>query len=514
MPVEALLRDTFSVLKYANGAYGILACAAAGVLLFPRAKPWPAFAAARWVAPAALCALCAFALAYALYPNFFDHAEPAIPGLGMALLEGRPLYPDLSEYSFHGTLYGPLAAEIQAIAIVLGSRLAGLPVILASKLAGVLAFLLASAIFFRLARGWGFARTYYLLFLLPFGTWAFWNRYEPVFLLLVTAGLWAADALPRRRALLVVGVCAGLASAGKLHACLYLAPAAIALLPRDKGRVEAILIPPAAAAAAFLLAFLPEGISLAAFLEYLQRGAGHGLSAKLFLGNLAFMAALWSPMLVARWRALLEPELLALAALQLAVAVIASKPGAGLHHLLPFIPVNALAFARRIEPQALRAPAAVLIWIAVLLPGIATLSDGALRMARDWGAYDKARQELAQIQARHPDLVMGVGGGNFYPYAFLRPMLELNGPPQVEYSSYMDLQLVGVSDRPLRQAFDACRIRHLAVPRREPPFSLTTYYSAGTPLFSDELREAFAHRFVKVAAGTWYDTYECVPRKD
>ena len=509
MPVDALLRDTLAVLKYANGAYVILACALAGGLFLRRSKPWPVPAAAGIVGPVLLLAFCALALAYALYPNFFDHAEPAIPGMGLALLEGRPLYPDLREYTFHGTLYGPLAAETQAVAIALGTRLAGLPVMLSSKLTGIAAFLLATAIFFRMARSWGFARIYYLAFLLPFGTWAFWNRYEPDLLLSATAGIWAATALPRRQALLCIGVCAGIASAGKLHGCLYLAPPVVALMFRHGHLLEALLIPAAAAAAAFLLLFLPEGISLTGFIEYLLRGTQEGLSGKLFLLNVAYLFALWSPLAVVRWRALLEPELLALAAVQLVVTVIAAKPGAGAHHLLPFIPANALLFAARIGPLDARSPALALLWLAALLPGIASLADNALRMARDWRAYDLASRELLQMQAAYPGLVMGVGGGNFYPYAFLRPLLGLRGPPQVEYSSYMGLQYIGIPDTPLRQAFDSCRIARLAVPRREPPFSLRNYFEPHDPLFSDELRATFARRYTKIAQGTWFDTYEC-----
>jgi hypothetical protein len=516
--IDPLLLSILQALKYANGAYLIVACAAAGVLISSRAKPLPAALPLAVASPAAFFLLAALGLAYAFYPNFLDHAEPAMATLGMALMQGRPLYPPLDDYGFRGLLYGPLVAETQAVAIYLGATLGGLPVLLASKLAGVLAFLLASALFFRLAPGWGFARAYYLLFLLPFGILAFWNRCEPVLLLLVAASFWAADACPRRiarpAALLILGLCAGLASGLKLHACLYIAPAAAIVLAQARISVAAALILGASAAGTFLLLFLPGNVSLPAFFGYLQLAAGHGLSGKLFLNNLVFLGALWSPLLVlpGGWRLLGKPPLLALGVLQLGVAVIASKPGAGIHHLLPFIPANALLFAAYAESS--RNAAASLVWLAALLPGLAASALLAFYMARDWRTYDLAGKELAQIQAKYPDLVMGAGGSSFYPYAFMRPMLALRGTPQVEYSSYMDLQLIGVPDVPLQQAFESCQIKHLAIPRREPPFSMTTYYSSTTPLFSDELREMFRRRFVKTGSGTWFDAYECVPRKD
>jgi hypothetical protein len=508
MSLEAFL-PVLSALKYANGAYAIVACAAVGVLLVPRAWRLPAVPVAGLVAPAAFAALCLFALAYALFPNYLDHAEPAMTQLGFALLEGRPLYPALDAYTFHGLLYGPLVAELQAAAILAGSSLAGLPVILASKLSGVLAFLAASLLFFRLASGWKFARAYYVLFVLPFGYWAIWNRCEPLFLLLAAGGLWAAALRPRRQALLLIGLCAGLASGLKLHGCLYLAPAVLMVIVRSGLAADALLVPAIPALAAFLLLFLPENVSLAAYFEYLARAATHGLSGELLLTNLFFLGALWSPLVVARPGALREPELLALAALQLGVAVIGSKPGAGIHHLLPFIPANALFFARHVDAGAMRHAASFLVWLAMLLPGIAVLAWQSLAMERGWRAYAGAARELASIQSAYPGVVMGAGGSSFYPYTFLRPMLERHGPPQVEYSSFMDLHLIGVSDGPLREAFERCAIAQLAVPRREPPFTLASYYAAGTPMFSAGLRASFARRFVKVAEGNWYDVYRC-----
>ena len=512
MAIDPLPLSILQALKYANGACVIVACTAAGVLISSRARAFPVSPPLALASPAAFFLLCALGIAYVFYPNFLDHAEPAMATLGVALLQGQPLYPPLDDASFRGLLYGPLVAETQAAALYLGATLAGLPVLLASKLAGLAAFLLASGLFFRLAPGWGFARAYYPLFLLPFGLLAFWNRCEPVFLLLVAASFWLADParrLSRTAALLLLGACAGLASGMKLHGFLYIAPAAALLLARGRLAAGDLLIPVASAAATFLLLFLPGNVSLPAFFGYLQLAAGHGLSGPLFLTNLVFVVALWCPLLVlpGGWRLLRKPELLALALLQLGVAVIASKPGAGIHHLLPFIPANALLFAA--HAQAPRGAAASLVWLAVLLPGLAASALLAFTMARDWSAYDRARQELAQIRAKHPDLVMGVGGSSFYPYSFMRPMLALNGPPQVEYSSYMDLRLAGVPDAPLREAFEACRIRHLAMPRREPPFSMASYYAPGVPMFSDALRATFARRYAKVAAGAWFDTYEC-----
>ena len=500
------------MLKYANGAFLIVACAALAVLLSRRFPNTPARLPVPILASGAFFLIAALALAYAFYPNFTDHAGPAMATLGIVLLKGKPLYPGLDEYSFHGLLYGPLLFEIQAAAIFLGSTTAGLPVILSSKLPGILVFLAASGLFFKLARGRGSCWAYYTLFLLPFGVLPFWNRCEPLFLLLVAVSFWAVESGSRRRALIVLGLCAGLASGLKLHGFLYIAPALLAYWSREKPTVDGALTLALTAAAAFLLLFLPGNVSLPSFASYLLLASGHGLSWDLLLANLAFIAALWSPLLVAsgtdgRWRAWPRAQLLVLGAIQLVVAIVGAKPGAGIQHLLPFIPANALMFSRCIGTDA--KPWLQWLWIAALLPGLAACADRAWIMARDWRTYAQASQELERIQARYPDVVMGLAGSNSYGRAFLRTLLAFNGATQVEYSSYMDLKLVGVPDTPLQLAFETCRIRHLAMPKGEPPYSLKTYYEPSPPLFSDALRETFARRFVKVAAGRWYDIYEC-----
>ena len=501
--LSLFLSKVLQALKYVNGAYLIVACAAAGILAGARLPHL------RMLAPAGFVLLVGLGLAYAFYPNFIDHAEPAMATLGMVLMQGRPLYPALDVPSFHGLLYGPLVAESQAAAVYLGT-LAGLPVILASKLMGLATLLAACALFFKMAPGWGFARTYYVLFLLPFALYAFWNRCEPPLLLLVVLAFWAATAWPQRRALLMIGICAGLASGLKLHAFLYLVPAAVLVLAREKPPWPGFFILAGVAAGSFLVLFLPANVSLAAFFEYVRLAGDHGLSPEQLLKNLVFVGALWCPLLVLpeRARLLRARPMLALLGLQLLVAMIASKPGAGIHHLLPFIPANALLFAPHAE--ASRGSASLgLVWLAALLPGVAAVLLLAPRMALNWRDHHGAGRELAQIHARHADVVMGVSGNKTYAYAFMRPVLEHGGVAQIEYSSYMDLQLVGVADTPLRQAFDTCRIRHLAVPKGEPPFSLVTFYSETAPLFSDELRATFARRYKRIAEGAWFDTYEC-----
>lgn len=461
----------------------------------------------------------AVAMVYVLYPNFRDHVEPSMATLGVSLLKGEPLYPSLDDYTFHGLLYGPLLSEIQAGALFVGVSLAGLPVIISSKLAGVLAFGLASLLFTKATLKSDFARTYCLLFLIPFGIFIFWNRIEPVLLLLVSLCLWATVSCSLLVRLLIVAVSTGLAAGLKLHGFLYTLPIAFIFIEHQQITPTAILAFVVTAIISFLLLFTPENISLFSFIDYIILASKHGLSAKFLRTNLLYLLALWSPLFVAlvrtrRLHELSDPRLILLGVFQIVVCVIGAKPGAGIHHLLPFIPTNAIVFARYISAPEHRVDTKhglnyKLIWMAALLPGLLVMMNTTLFMARDWKTYDQASRELNVLQKKYPDLVMGVAGDNTYRFSFFRATLEMNGVSQVDYSSYMDLQFAGVPDRPLIQAFGACVIKHMVIPKNERPFSMVNFYTS-LPLFSDGLRESFDRSFVKVGNGKWYDTYECI----
>ena len=77
-------------------------------------------------------------LVYLLYPNYLDHVESTITSLGLVLERGEELYPFPDQYPYHGLLYGPLLATIQATLIPIG-----MPILVASKIPGLVAFLIS-----------------------------------------------------------------------------------------------------------------------------------------------------------------------------------------------------------------------------------------------------------------------------------------------------------------------------------------------------------------------------------
>jgi hypothetical protein len=153
----------------------------------------------------------------------------------------------------------------------------------------------------------------------------------------------------------------------KLHGAAYVAPAClmtVAETGRWRRSLGVALAIGVAALIAFALPFLPGGVSVADFLFHIGLAARHGLSVLLLLGNLTLLTGISLPILILAGfppdgacprRPTVQPErrpalwrLLAGTAFgcALTVAVIASKPGAGYPHLLPFVPYAALILSR------------------------------------------------------------------------------------------------------------------------------------------------------------------------
>lgn len=170
------------------------------------------------------------AFSYIFYPNYLDHGEATIASLGGIFSRGDLLYPTPDTYPYHGLLYGPVLAEIQA-----GFRWFNLPTIFGSKIPGFLVFSTVLIVSWQilskpLAKG-------YLLFLFPFGSFIlFADRSDPYFLLLVVLTLKLGNDvatgkgyLPKKYLPFVVGIFAGVASALKLHGAAYVLAAYLAI---------------------------------------------------------------------------------------------------------------------------------------------------------------------------------------------------------------------------------------------------------------------------------------------
>lgn len=447
---------------------------------------------------------------YLAYPSFADHVESSVVVLGQRLLQGEPIYPLLFDHTLSGLLYSPLLFEINAAALALP-----LPPELSSKLPALLAYLGA---IWACVRAWPDRRAW--MYGLYVGTFSlvFMNSGQPFLLLFTALALLAMVRLQASawRALLV-GAMAGACMAIKLHGLLYVAAVYLVMVPRwwvNPLHVAAVVM---GAGATFLLTFLPEAVDLRGFFNFIAMATQHGLSPRILVENLFFVAALWMPVVVLwwwqgqgrRWPVPMHSVAL-IVLLEVVVAVIGSKKGAGSWHLLPFVVTHGQIMAQLLPTIQARSVSALLpAFAAALCAMLVNTMVAAQGQWQTWHEPDVARAELLDLATQYPGLVIATGQERGYEHIYHRVYLERLGVRQIDYPGYVDLNSAGISDKPLAEALRDCTIPSLAVPRGEPAFSNGSNYTKAL-LFSDEVRQQFARHFTLDKSGVVFDVYVCV----
>lgn len=456
-----------------------------------------------WLPWSLLACGTAYAAAYLSYPSHADHVEASVLVLGEHVRRGLPLYPSDLGYTMDGLLYGPLLAVLNALSL-------SLPVdaFLGSKLLA----LVSTALSVGLCAGQIRDRRA-LLFLGFLGAFdlIFFNRAEPHLLLLMALACRCMGMQDVRARAWLLGLLAGLAMSLKVHALLYIA-AVFMWGQEDWIRRPTLWLRMAIASLVTALPwFLLPGISLPGYLHFLKLASLHGVEPRILLDNGIFLLALWLPLLVlpCPWR-----KLLGIVVLEILVAVLGAKKGAGCWHLLPFVLLHTHMLDQLLSQRSatpLRPQAELVTTLPMLSFAMATvfgLAPGIQHHLQQRRDMAQARLELRSLAQSHPGLVLATGGERGYELSYLRIDLERQGVRQIDVPAFIDLQWAGVDDAPLADALRSCRIPHLAVPTGEPAFAKVSPYS-GQPLFSNAVRQAFATRFVPAAHTIHFDIYRC-----
>ena len=433
-----------------------------------------------------------------------------------------------------GLLYGPLTFEWASV----GPLLFG-PSILATKLPAALLFAATVLVTGLAARRAGATvreatlAAAAMTVVLGISEAPYWARADSVLILAGAISACIVAAPPRRASFpppfpwgraVVLGLLAGAASAMKLHGAAYVAPACLltaAETVRWRQSLGVAIAIGIAALIAFALPFLPGGVSVTGFLFYVGLAAHHGLSVLLLLGNLTLLTGISLPILVLACfppaEALLRrpkvqserrPGLWRLLAgtafgCALGVAVIASKPGAGYPHLLPFVPYAALILSQVLMARGLCRP---LLWT----PTLRTLAVGVLFLlafgipvlvrAAVFGfrgaMFTEIRAGSRQVQeviAAHPGETVAVGyGGNSFldlRLSYLRVLPVFAGHPLLYDATAMDDLWQGGTSRAIAlPALDRCDVRVWLIPGNE-PFTIRDFYGGYT--FPEAFRQLF-----------------------
>lgn len=523
--------------SYGHGGLGVVLFALAGAYALPRiAKIHSQAGTAAGVGIGLWAIVCGSMAAelvltswYLFSPTYLDQIEASVASSVHALLAGAPLYPSLNSYTFGGLLYGPLLAELNSLGYVLFLNSFSAKIIGWLAGWGAVAWIVLQIRHRDPGAGGRLALAYALCFLFSFGLDVTVARPEPLLLLFAAASLAVALRVEGLAAAIILGLLCGAAVAIKAHAPLYLLPSlylwVIRRSPQQWRRewLTAAACFGCAAALALALPFVPQNVSAAGYLQYLALATRHGLSLDLFARNCAFMVGIWAPVIVLigsfsqavrttrSWRGfaftLLGAECL--------VVVIAAKPGAGIHHFLPFLAPHAFLFQELYAQITSAAPARAAMAVAAAVVGMVTptVQTYGQLLAFDLKLPEQTRErdDLLDLATRFPRGMMGVADVESYRLANLRPWLTARGTAQTDYGAFMDLELSGVSDEALRTAFARCTIPFVYMPRPGVPFTLPSFYR-GQPLFSDGLRREFSARYSGLDTSRYFEVFACHPQ--
>jgi hypothetical protein len=467
----------------------------------------------------------AIAFYYAQNPFFEDHVGPTIAMLASVFQHGAPVYTTLDAANRYSLLYGPLSYALPGMAtFFIGDS------ILASKLVGMSAGLisLASLIAFTFAKfreeRW-LVIVVYLLLSLSFQNYTFWNR--PDSLMLAGSNLTLLSLAINHPLLAVALRFLGLSLLvnGKLHGALYI----VFLVPFFSARLVPAFVQAGlllCVSLSFPFIIFPQ-FSFPLYVAWLNVASHHPLSLFFFVKTVWFAAFVLSPgfLFVAllakrpswpqrQWLVSLGLGLLSV----VMIHIVASKEGAGRHHLIPLIPFVAVSFGygaarlsylRSSMAQTIMV-SAFLMWIGVLtvmtIPKQLSFLKPIIIQDRSSVIVDVKEAQVKLVGKR---VAFGYSDLSSYPVTYYRPMFaDVAADYFLDFPALMDMALAGM---PLPYAtlkklvdgdYDA-----FVLPREGEPFSLPSGYT-NEPLFGEEFRLAFLAHYRKTSETKFFSIWE------
>lgn len=483
-----------------------------------------------------------FAGTYATYAKsnvLSDHVEAWDICLAWSWGQGQPLYHQIGETPCYSSVYGPAMYLLyQAVLRLIH------PSPVACKLA--IGMLLAAGFFLvwrarRPAVGWAatlLGGGYYALALAgmtPYAAASFWLRAEPLLIFCTCLSVFGCNLQRRWFAVATIAVAFGTAGAIKPHGILYTLPAIGILFQRFGARTALLAGLASGAMTAVYFVGLP-GVDVSNYLRMLQMALHHGFSPRLMAGILFRLCSVTLPVVVfglwylrtrqcQPWTVVRRHlPFIAIIAFSIALALIpASKPGAGPHHLLPFLPwglwivwgtLPMLPFlVDRPEARVSRgfalASLVAAAWIFIPAASECLTFVRELRMAKrtDDGAEDEVAQ-IAEMYKGHK-VCMGIAGNENHRLTFCKWILVFSGGPYLyEPSVLMDYAYAGIalSDRTAAAMTDGT-IYAWVLPSGNRPFTMANLYDFSQDIFSDDMRRRFAANYEKGFSTRHFDVW-------
>jgi hypothetical protein len=365
-----------------------------------------------------------------------------------------------------------------------------------------------------------------LVLIFFFSEFGFWNRPESYLLLLSTLSV-ALVLKSSSWGLLCTGLLAGIATTFKFTGFLFFIPVTFLLLMQGHSWRQLWLAIFAGLAVA-LAPYALSSFSFANHLAYVQSLASQTLSEGLFHRNLAY--SLFSILPIAwLWTAMSKANssknnygvmIMMVIVTEFLVCVLASKPGAGPHHLLPGLPIKLWLIHELSRSQEVTGHRSLrFLGLVLWSMSLYYIAYGYPKFLKNYfvsvdyleGQY-KARKEFHTWLKKFPNLYVGVTDIKHanYSLSFFRPYAF--GPDyadKLDPVAFMEVSFTtNVDDRRFVSKIETCSYPHIILPANGQPFTLLNFYT-NKPLFSDELRRVFASEYRLIEKGTYFNVFEC-----
>jgi hypothetical protein len=503
-----------------------------------------AIRAKRFWLPATLLFLTAFLVFLAcstLYQGYLDHVETNVAAVSAAFNHGAPLYHDLASPQRYSLIYGPLSYLPFSCALrVLGSKLLSLKLLVLFANVCFLILLWASY-----RKRLDTARTFFavaavMAFMMSGEPYLFQVRGDVLMSLTVALALFGVLSSSPLTALMLLSLATGLCFGVKITGVLYFLPLFVLLYRRFGLRMAAF-----AAFGAGLVGCLPFGlppISLTNYLLWFHEASRHPFRLVEFLSNLRTAVTISLPALLLLWGFhRVDPKncltylreqklfLLALAGSLGFVTILASKFGAGNHHLLPLYPVIGFLCSDLYSriPAGAPAPtvsygsiarAACWLWLASTVATRIPVEFLATerKLNTRWSLAAAVTRDLTNIMHDHPGDRIEMGYSQSYSLTFYRPTLVFAGNPlTLDAPALDDMQLSGLAiPQGTIDYIKACRTQIWLIPKGEAPFVIPNIYADARifptrNLFEDRFRQAFLQQYQRVESSDYFDLWEC-----
>lgn len=488
---------------------------------------------------------------YVITSWYFDHREPNTAQMSWYFWTGRPIYPPLDGPEYFNAPYGPY------LYVLNGAMLGRFgPSIAASKVlaAGAAVFTVALAwITFR--REAGSAAAFCLVglmtaLLLDYTHFSFWARADPLLILFVMVGLFAATS-GSKAAPVLLGLAAGVCVDLKPHAFAYFLPIVVIAARRAFDR-RRFTIAAASCVVAALAPFVFPSVSLVTYVRLLMLAGKSGISMETYFAVWQWIVGLFLPIAVLVIWSLMQNRdaavdsiarknrtlLLATGAGALMILPPASHPGSGSWHLLPYIPVVlfvalelyrsggiSLTWPRSTGGALMHAMA--YSWLLCVF-GIAmwNLRDLQWQTTKS-GMNERGHAILAdirQIQTTYRSrywILMGTGDDERYSDTWYRTDLVFKGSP-IGIDSIATMDFYGLDAGPdlhrlaawLATRPGAHKSILWLVPKDQQPFSMHSFLAPDFQgwnsyrMYPQKIRDDFARLFpVRLPTSAFFDLY-------